>query len=129
MTEMRGRVIIPAGCKPWEHELRTAEALAAVGHVVEFVPKREGDYVRTADCLIDGELWEMKAPESSKVYKIEENVRRALRQSHRVVVDSRRSKRLKDDVFRRELRRCVTELKSLEGLIFVGRGGTVERIK
>ena len=103
--------------------------MAAAGHVVEFVAKREGDHVRTADCLIDGELWEMKAPESDKVARIAKNVRRALHQSPRVVVDSRRAKRLKDDVFRRELKKCASEVRSLKGLIFVGRGGTVERIK
>lgn len=43
--------------------MRTAEALAKAGYVVEFVRKSEIDYEKTADTRFNGEKWEIKAPE------------------------------------------------------------------
>ena len=34
-----GKIIVPAGVRPWPHELRVAEVLAAAGHRVEFLPE------------------------------------------------------------------------------------------
>ena len=125
MPTARGKIIIAAGLNVWDHELRTAEALANVGYTVEFVPKSETDFQRTADVLIDGIYWEMKAPKSSKIHMVEQNLRRALRQSPNVVFDSRRMKGLPDSAIERELRKWSRELASLRRLLFVGRHSAV----
>lgn len=39
MAKPKGKIIIRPGVNVWPRELRTAEALAAVGHTVEFVRK------------------------------------------------------------------------------------------
>lgn len=61
MAREKGKIIIAPGINVWPHELKTAEALAEAGHVVEFVRRREEKRAKSADALIDGVLWEMKA--------------------------------------------------------------------
>lgn len=125
MPNTAGKIIIAAGLNVWDHELRTAEALANAGYTVEFVQKSETDFERTADVLIDGIYWEMKAPKSGKLHMVEQNLRRALRQSPNVIFDSRRMKGLPDSAIERELRKWAKELASLRRLLFVGRHGIV----
>lgn len=125
MTNSKGKIIIRPGISIWPHELRTAEALATAGYTVEFVRKSENDYEKTPDVLINGTLWEMKAPKSSKLHMVEQNLRRALRQSSNVVFDSRRMKGLPDAAIERELRKWSGQLSSLQHLLFVSRHADV----
>ena len=124
-----GKVTIDPGLNVWPHELRTAQALAAAGYAVRFVPRSEGEYVRTPDVLIEGELWEMKAPKSDKVAMIRKNLRRAMHQSLNVVFDSRRMKRLPNAVIERAIRVRASEMRSLEHLFYIRRSGEVLRLK
>lgn len=63
MSKPLGKIIIQPDLNIWPHEMRTAEALAKAGYVVEFVRKSEIDYEKTADTRINGEKWEIEAPE------------------------------------------------------------------
>ena len=56
MAREKGKIIIAPGINVWPHELKTAEALAEAGHVVEFVRRREEKRAKSADALIDGVL-------------------------------------------------------------------------
>ena len=103
--------------------------MASAGYDVSFVPRSEDEYVRTPDVLIDGELWEMKAPKSDKVSMIRKNLRRAMHQSLNVIFDSRRMKRLPNAVIEREIRVRAAEMRTLQHLIYISRGGEVLRIK
>lgn len=84
MTKRKGKIIIPVGKAPWAHEMRVAEILAAVGHVVEFLPERT---VKTADILLDGVEFEIKSPVTSKMNTFEHNLKRALKQSSNNIID------------------------------------------
>jgi hypothetical protein len=64
MKRITGNVTIPADCDVWPHEVKTAKALAVAGHDARFVRKSNQPYVRTADLVMDGEVWEMKSPKS-----------------------------------------------------------------
>lgn len=75
------------------HELKTAEALAEAGHVVEFVRRSEEKRAKSADALIDGVLWEMKAPTADNLKAIERNLKRGRWQSGSIVFDCRRMKK------------------------------------
>jgi len=79
--KLEGSIIIPANVSPWDHELKTAQALAQHGYVVEFVAVSSSHKVKTADVTIGGELYEMKSPLASKLSAIERNLKRAYRQS------------------------------------------------
>ena len=73
--------------------------------------------------IIDGIIWEIKAPESDKAKVIEKNLRKALHQSKNVVFDSRRMKKLPDMVIQREVRKWCSELRTMKHLIYVNRHG------
>lgn len=125
MKKITGNITIPADCDVWPHELKTAQALAAAGHDVRFVRKSDQPHVRTADLIMDGEVWEMKAPKSSKLVAVERNLRRALGQSRNIIFDSRRMKGVPDAAIERELRKWGHDLKAVRRLIMVNRRAEV----
>ena len=130
MPNHQGKIIIEAGLNVWEHELRTAEALANAGFVVEFVRKSETKYEKTADVLIDNKHWEFKAPRASNMKAVERNLRRGTEQAPFIVFDSRRMKSIPDSAIERELRACAYKrIKKLKRLLFVNRKGEVIDIK
>ena len=120
-TRKEGRIVIPGGTDVWPHELATARALAAAGRTVEFLPRREGDRVRSADVLMGGVVWEMKAPESSRVASLQRVLRRAGAQSHSVIVDTARMRGVADAEAERELRRLLPLVASVRRLVLVNK--------
>lgn len=104
---------------------RTAQALARAGYTVQFVKKSEATYATSADVLLDGVLWEMKAPTSGKLRIMERNLRRAAHQSSNIVFDSRRMKDIPDTAIERELRKRSLELRGVTHVLFVNRHGAV----
>ena len=125
----KGEVIIPPDVNVWPHELCTAKALAAEGYTVRFIRKSERFRENSADVLINGVLWDMKAPTSAYIQRVGENLREALRQSRYVVFDSRRMKKIPDSAIERELRKWAKELKRLKALKYVDKHGQVFDIK
>ena len=124
-TTREGKIIIRPGANVWPHELKTAEALAAAGYSVEFISRSNNRYNKSADVLMDEIIWEMKAPKSDKLHMVEQNLRRALKQSSNVIFDSRRMKGLPDHAIERERRKWAKELRSLNRLLFVNRHAQV----
>lgn len=129
MKKQIGKIIISAKINVWPHEMETARALAAAGYTVEFVARSEEERATSADLLINGELWEMKAPKSDKVNAVEKNVRKALHQARCVILDSRRMKKVSDRQVEHELRKCSVSFCHLKHLLFVNRSGEVIDIK
>ncbi len=91
-----GRIIIPDGVDVWPHELESAKVLIRYGYTVEFLKAIDQKGKQTADCLIDGITWEMKAPKASSIKAAERNLKRGKWQSCRIVFDSRRTKYVPD---------------------------------
>ena len=117
----RGKIIIAADLNVWPHEYETAKALAKSGLTVEFVRRSEEYRTTSADVIIDGECWEIKAPISNKAS--------ALHQSKFVIFDSHRMKHVSDSVIERELRKSAGILRSMRHLLFVDRHRSVIDIK
>ncbi len=65
------QIIIQSGANVWPHEMKTAEALAAAGRTVEFIRRSEEQRTTSADAIIDGIVWEMKAPKASNLKAID----------------------------------------------------------
>ncbi len=122
----KGKIIIPAGRKPWPPELRIANILAMAGHNVEFLPESN---VSTADILLDGIEYEMKSPFTNKPDKLERNIKRGLKQSKNIIFDSSRIKNMRDDNLRRFLIKKAREQKQIGKLIFITRRGQIVDIK
>ena len=99
------------------------------GYTVEFVRRSEQKRVHSADVLINGELWEFKAPISDKSSAVDKNVRKALHQAKCIVYDSRRMRRIPDTQIELELRKSAEVLHSIRHLVFVNRRAEVIDIK
>lgn len=80
-SRITGKVIVPAHIEVWPHEFKTAQALAAAGFTVEFPRRSEGAGVKSADIIMNGAAWEMKAPRTANLKKIQRVLRRASSQS------------------------------------------------
>ncbi|MBQ3296587.1 hypothetical protein IJH01_00430 [Candidatus Saccharibacteria bacterium] len=122
----KGKIIIPAGRKPWPHELRVANILALAGHTVEFLAESN---VHTADILLDGIEYEIKSPFTNKPDKLERNIKRGLKQSKNIIFDSSRMKNMRDYDLKRFLIRKAKEQKQIHGLLLIARNGRVIDIK
>ena len=128
MVKRAGNITISGNANVWPHEMDTARALARDGRDVEFID-RGGRGDGCADVRMGGLTWEMKSPRSSQMKRVQKTLRSAVAQSPNIIFDSRRMKGLPDRAIERELRKWAAELKSLDRLVFVGRGGTVLDIK
>lgn len=124
-----GRVIIPPDVNVWPHELNTADALARAGYVVEFVRKNDTPHEKTADALVDGVLWEFKAPRSSHLGAVERNLKKGRRQSKYIVFDGRRMKGIPDHAIEREVRALYMRLKNVDKVLYVNKHGQIVDIK
>ena len=129
MAIREGKIIIRPGANVWPHELKTAEALADAGYTVEFVRRSEEQRAQSADALMLGEVWEMKAPRADKASAIDKNGRKALHQSKWGIFDSRCMKMIPDSTVERELRKSAQTLRSMRRLLFVNRKAEVIVIK
>ena len=130
VKKKRGHIIIQSGVNVWPHEMKTAEALAADDRTVEFIRRSEQQRVTSADVVMDGLIWEMKAPKASNMKAVEKNLRKATGQSAYVIFDSRRMKGIPDHAIERELRVCAAgRVKALKRLLFVNRQAQVIDIK
>ena len=129
MSKQQGKIIIGSGVNVWLHELKTAEALAAAGYVIEFIRRSEEVRAKSADALIDGMIWEMKSPTADNLHALDRNLRRALHQSNCIIIDSCRMKKVPDHAIEHELRKLAAELRSLKRLKFVNRKRAVIDIK
>ena len=129
MERKQGKIIIAAGANVWPHEMDTAQSLAMAGYTLEFIRRSEEYRTTSADVIMNGLIWEIKAPESNKVKVIEKNLRKALHQSKNVIFDARRMKKLPDMVIEREVRKWCCELRTIKHLVYVNRSGEVCIIK
>ena len=130
MPKKQGQIIIQSGVNVWPHEMKTAEALAAAGYTVEFIRRSDKERETSADVIMDGIVWEMKAPKASNMKVVEKNLRKATDQSPCVIFDSRRMKGIPDHAIERELRVCAAgRVKALKRLLFVNRKAQVIDIK
>lgn len=116
-----GSIIIPANVSPWEHELKTAQALAQYGYTVEFVLVSSRHKAKSADVIIDGVLYEIKSPIANKLSAVERNLKRAYHQSTSIIFDSRRMKYLPDKSIQQELIKQFRLTKNIKHILFVNR--------
>ena len=128
MRQKPGRTIIPLGVFPELHELETAAVFLAQGLDVEFLVPNRTKGARTPDVKINNILWEMKSPRVSSKKTIANALRRAVKQSHNVIIDARAMKIPESDI-ERELMRNVPLIKSLKRLILISRTGEIIDLK
>lgn len=122
MIRKRGKIIIPEGIQIWPHELRVARVLAKAGHAVEFLPTRN---VKTADVLVDGVEYEIKSPKSGASNSLEHLLKKALKQSPNLIIDTARMKGMSDEGAKRFLISQSRIRKRIRRLIMITKRGQV----
>lgn len=83
--------LILNGVIPEKHELEIAVIFLAMGKDIEFLKPSRIKGAKTPDIVMDGIAWEMKSPTGNKSYTIEEQLRRASKQSPYIIIDTRRT--------------------------------------
>ena len=119
----KGKIVIPAGRRPWPHEMRLADILASAGHNIEFLP--ESNVRNTADILVDGVEYEIKSPITSKANSLEHVLKKALKQSPNIIIDTSRMKKSRDDNTRKFLINQMQTRKQIKKLIMVTKQGRI----
>ncbi len=122
MNNSRGKVIVPANANPWPHEQRVAKILALAGHAVEFIPESN---TKTADILLDGVEFEIKSPKSANANSLEHILKKAVKQSCNIIIDTSRMKNIRDDNTRRFLVNQARLRKQIKKLIMITKQGQI----
>ncbi len=122
MNNSRGKVIVPANANPWPHEQRVAKILALAGHAVEFIPESN---TKTADILLDGVEFEVKSPKSANANSLEHILKKAVKQSCNIIIDTSRMKNIRDDNTRRFLVNQARLRKQIKKLIMITKQGQI----
>ena len=75
---------------PEKHELDTARYFAEQGYDIEFIPPNNSPKMHTPDIKMRGLEWEIKCPSGKSARTIENNFRKAAKQSKYIIFDLRR---------------------------------------
>ncbi len=130
MKQNTGKITIEDGANVWPHEMDSAKALTRLGNNIAFIPESDRSGEKRADCYINGELWEMKAPKGAKLMAIERNLKRATKQKARnIIFDSRRMKKVPDVAIYRELVSQFEKSSVIDRIIFINRKSEIIDIK
>jgi Contact-dependent growth inhibition CdiA C-terminal domain len=121
MGSNAGSIVIPFGVNVWPHELKTADALAGAGKVVEFLVDSKSENLKSPDIRIGSTMWEIKSPKTDKLSSIERNLKKASKQSPNIIIDSIRIKGISDSAVQKFLVQKYTQQKNIKKLVFVDR--------
>ncbi len=87
---MSGKIdISQLNTPPEKHEFETAKFFASRGKNIIFLRPSSIPNTHRPDILMDGLEWEIKCPEGSSKRTIEANIRKAVTQSHYIIIDLR----------------------------------------
>ena len=115
-------IFIASGRKPWPHEIRVAEILAQAGHYVEFLKETN---LHTADIRLDGREYEIKSPESFNANTFEHTLKKAVKQSPNIIIDTVRIKKVRDSKIKNYLISQARKQKQIKHLIMITKHGQV----
>lgn len=74
---------------PEKHEFETAKFFASREKNITFLRPSSIPNIHRPDILMDGLEWEIKCPEGGSKRTIESNIRKAVTQSHYIIIDLR----------------------------------------
>ena len=87
---MSGKIdISQLNTPPEKHEFETAKFFASREKDITFLRPSSIPNTHRPDILMDGLEWEIKCPEGSSKRTIESNIRKAVTQSHYIIIDLR----------------------------------------
>jgi hypothetical protein len=114
--------ITPNGVILETHENATIVYLTEKGFNIELIPTSQIEGIHTPDFKMCGLDWVMKSPCGHSRWTIENQLRRAVRQSQNIVLDGRRLK-MPNQQIEREITRQFEKFKSIKRLILINKHG------
>ena len=123
-----GRIIIPDGAYPEDHEIETARVLIKSGKDIEFLVPVRTNGAQTPDVTWNNIDWELKSPRGKGKRLLDNTIRRAQKQSPNIIVDLRRVK-LKDRQVIDKLSNNPNILRGVKRLKAITKGDEVVDIK
>lgn len=81
--------------------------------------------MKTADILLDGIAYEIKSPKSANSNTLEHILKKALKQSSNIIIDTSKMKNVRDDNTRRFLINQVRIRKQIKKLIMISKRGQI----
>ena len=126
ISKKHGRIIIPGATYPWPHEMRVARILSDAGNVVEFIPRSS---VKTADILLNGVEFEIKSPMTDKTNSLEHILKKGLKQSSNLLIDSSRLENSVEQKLFSFLTSQARKRTRLKRLLFITKSGKIVDIK
>lgn len=123
----KGRVFIPGGLFPEQHEVEAAKRVAAAGSTVRFRPLDNRPGKKNPDVEIDGEAWEIKSSKGNSKNTIANQFKRGKEQSNRLIIDLSRCG-LDDEVAEGQALRRYRGQRKLVELIIVRKSGKLTRV-
>lgn len=122
-VKQKANVIISDMVKPVPelHEIEAAWILADhFGCMIEFLRPIRGYKVRSADIVMNGNIWEIKSPTGVSRHTVEYLFKKALHQSRHIVIDGRRTK-LTDQVIQTKIGASIHMHPRVERVIFISK--------
>ena len=116
--------IIPNGVVLKEHEMLTVVLLTSHGYDVELIPKSNQEGIHTPDIVLEGLMWEIKAPKGEGKSLMKNTIQKACKQSCNVIIDLRRVKRYQEKCIN-ELKREINHSKTLKKLKIITKSGEI----
>lgn len=113
---------------PEKHELEIVVVFLAMGKDVEFLKPSRIKGAKTPDIVMDGISWEMKSPTGNKSYTIEEQLRRASKQSAYIIIDTRRTS-LFDTKIEKQIYNYLKKSHTLKKVLVINKKSEVLDIK
>jgi hypothetical protein len=80
---------------------------------------------KTADILLDGIEFEIKSPKSANANSLEHILKKAVKQSCNIIIDTSRMKNVRDDNTRRFLINQVRIRRQINNLIMITKQGQI----
>jgi hypothetical protein len=122
------RVIIPQNIHPVPERFEVSAAILLLEYFqsdIVFLPVTSD---RTPDIEVNGEKWEIKSPLGRGKHVIEDQIKRASKQSLNIIIDARRCK-LHIARVRNHLKYNVSLRPHLKQVLLINKKGEVEVIK
>lgn len=116
------------GVKLEPHEEETAKFLTLYGFTVDVIKPVNTPKVHNPDFLINGAIWEVKAPISSNKKTIKKRIHEASEQATHIIIDLRRLKKNSDEVEKSIIIRFNNN-SNLRRMILIKKSGAVFEYK
>lgn len=118
----------PNGVMLQPHEYATVIVLTEHGYDVELIPPSYTPKSKTGDLIMNGMIWEMKAPVGKSRSTLEHVIQKAAHQARNIIIDLRRTK-LDDTKSIVNARKLYAKFRSVRNLWVITKDGELIKLR